>query len=130
EDQAMTAPRLARAQQGRLYVWPPQAPFELQVPSSTTILGVLDKPALMGWAARTVAEYAFAHVDAWSRLPRPDAVDLLKGSPWRNRNRKAQLGTTVHLALEQHVSGQAEVDLSEEQEGYYRAARAFLRDFE
>ena len=127
----MTSPRQSRARSGRRYVWPPQPPHELEVPSSTTILGILDKPALLGWASRMVAEYAVEHRDAWSRLPTDEAVALLKGAPWRNRNRKANVGTAVHTALEAYVTGQEpDEELAPERRGYYEAALAFLRDHE
>ena len=40
-----------------------------KVPGVTSITGKLDKPALIGWAARTAAGYAVDHWDELSRKP-------------------------------------------------------------
>jgi hypothetical protein len=97
----MTAPALARGQTGRRYVWPPNTDKpELVVPSVTTILSQLSKPALTNWAAKSVAEYAVENVLHWEKLPAADAVDLLKRAPYRNMTKKGDIGTAVHTAME------------------------------
>jgi hypothetical protein len=97
----MSAPSLARNKGGRRYVWPPNTDQpELVVPSVTTILGNLNKPALPNWAAREVARYAVEHIPSWENLPPDDAVDLLKGAPYRNMKRKGNIGTAVHETVD------------------------------
>ena len=59
------------------------------VPGVTTILGVLDKPALPKWAAGAVAEYVADHPDGVEHLRtigRGPMVSALKGIPWQARD--------------------------------------------
>ena len=53
-------------------------------------------------------------------LDRDSALSLLKGAPWRDRDRKGSVGTAIHRALDS--DGMVESGL----EGYIDAARAFL----
>lgn len=78
--------------------------------SVTTILGGgLPKRALIYWAANQVAEFACDHVDEIKSLIADDerdaAYDLLKRSPWRKRDKAADVGTAIHEAIEAHVLG-------------------------
>ena len=75
------------------------------VPSVTTILDVLDKPALTRWAAKSVAEFAVANKQSWIGLPDDAATDMLKGSPWRTRDKAAATGTDAHSILESFANG-------------------------
>lgn len=97
----MTAPTLSRNKGGRRYVWPPNTDSpEMVVPSVTTILSNLSKPALPNWAAREVAKYAVDNIPSWENLPPGDAIDLLKRAPYRNMSRKGDIGTAVHETVE------------------------------
>jgi hypothetical protein len=78
------------------------------VPGVTTILGVLDKPALPKWAAASVAEYvadnreAVEHLYAAGRGP---MVAALKAIPWQKRDDAADRGTRLHDIADQIVRG-------------------------
>jgi hypothetical protein len=85
---------------GRHYIHPVTG---VLVPSVTTILGVLDKPALVGWAARSVAEYAADNMEALGLLGRDERVALLKGVPFRNRDKAADRGTDAHTYAERRL---------------------------
>lgn len=101
----MSNPALATAKKsGRHYVHPTSG---VEVPSVTTILGVLDKPALPRWAALEVANYAVTHKDSWAALPERDAVTLLKGAPWSKSKNAADAGTDAHAYCEALLRGQA-----------------------
>lgn len=127
----MSAPRQSRRRTGRTYVWPPTPPHEFEVPSTTTILERgLAKPALAPWAARLVAEYAATHCEAWRHLPTEDAIDLLRKAPYRTRDRKAEIGSAVHAAINAYVEGVSVLGLTDAQAGYYSGALAFLREHE
>ena len=79
------------------------------VPGVTTIIGVLDKPALPRWAARTVAEYVADHREAVEHLydmGRGPMVDALRGVPWQRRDDAATRGTSLHDIAEKIVTGQ------------------------
>ena len=136
----MSAPRHARnatTTKGRTYQHPRTGETAWSV---TTILdGGLPKKAIVGWAAREVAEFAVANrrqldamlegvrlqstmtteigprggrkdVRTYDRvISDPDAVagavDWLRGSPYRSRERKADLGTAVHAFVEARILG-------------------------
>lgn len=111
----MTAPALSRNLSGRRYVWPPNTDDpELVVPSVTTILANLSKPALPNWAAKKVAEYAVENIPSWENLPPGDAIDLLKRAPYRNMKNRGDIGTAVHTAvdawMQDGLEGDAEVE--------------------
>lgn len=101
----MTSPVLAKSAQGggRVYVHPTTGS---EVPSVTTILGVLDKPALPRWAALEVANYAVEHREAWETLPPRDAVELLKKAPWSKSKNAADAGTDAHAVMEAILKGE------------------------
>lgn len=101
----MTAPKLARGRAGRRYVWPPNTDDpELVVPSVTTVLNNLNKPALPNWAAKEVAKYAVDNIPQWEDLPPDDAVDLLKRAPYRNMRKRGDIGSAVHAAVEAWIA--------------------------
>lgn len=84
---------------GRTYDWNGETYY-----SVTTILNVLNKPALPGWAAKSAAEFVVNNYAVVSNLigegQKAAAVDLIKGAPWRQRDKAADLGTSVHHAVE------------------------------
>lgn len=124
----MTSPVLAvKVGSGRGYQHPITGTV---VPSVTTVLGVLDKPALPRWAAKAVAEFAVENKDSWIGLPGDAAVDMLKGSPWRTRDKAAAAGTDAHTYAEQLLLGQISVDAPFDPPGLGSAAanvRAILK---
>lgn len=93
----------------RVYHWPPQPPYELEVVSVTSITGSgIPKPWLAPWQAKMVATYAVDNVDEWLGLSKIDtqgAIDLLKRSPYRSTSEKADIGTIVHSAVEAYIKG-------------------------
>lgn len=73
----------------------------------TTVIGNgLPKPALTGWAAREVATFAADHLEILRNLQRDEAIDLLKGAPWRDRDRAANRGTEVHRLADRLARGE------------------------
>ena len=79
------------------------------VPGVTTILGVLDKPALSKWAASTVAEYVADNpegIQALRTMGRGPMVATLKGIPWQRRDDAATRGTDFHRYAEQIMHGE------------------------
>lgn len=81
-----------------------------KLPSVTTILAIaINKPALPGWAAKTVAEEALTNLPRlvkMSRTRRDEAVSWLKGRPYAQRDDAAAAGTAAHQIAEAHVLGQ------------------------
>lgn len=125
----MTAPALARGKTGRRYVWPPGTDKpELVVPSVTTVIGNLSKPALTNWAAKSVAEYAVEHILTWQDLPSDDAVDLLKRAPYRDMTKKGNVGTAVHAAIDVWMGKQETVLEDLDLLPFVGGALAFMED--
>lgn len=89
---------------GRSYTWDNDV-----FASVTTILGVLNKPALTGWASKMAAEFAVKEhnviADLISRNQSKAAIDMIKAAPWRNRDAAADVGTLVHQMIENIHTG-------------------------
>lgn len=103
----MTAPPLARPAKGggREYVHPLTG---RAVPSITTVIKALDKPALVQWSANMAATYA---VKNWASLSTLETDDeryaLIKMAHRRESGRKADLGTAVHDAVDAWCTGRS-----------------------
>lgn len=101
------------------------------VPGVTTILGVLDKPAIPKWAAGQVAEYVADNPDAIEHLRqmgRGPMVQALKGVPWEKRDRAAARGTTIHDYAERILRGE-DVEVDDELVPVIENALAFLDEW-
>jgi hypothetical protein len=125
----MTTPALAQNVRGKGRHYQHPKTGEL-LPSVTNIIGVLNKPALPRWAAKMVAEQAVAMRDSLPNLEPDEAVDLLKGAPWRKSGRAADRGTTVHAYLEARLQGLEPKEISGEAARFRKAADAFLDEWE
>lgn len=81
-------------------------------PGVTTILsGGIPKPALVGWASKTCAEYVADNREWLATAPgRGEIIDVVKGAPNRDRDQAANKGTIVHGYGEQLVSGDVTLD--------------------
>lgn len=77
------------------------------IPSVTTILKLgFPAPALVSWAAKSVAQAA---VDEWTELSAlgvTERYERLKGAPWVKRDAAAFRGTQLHAIGEQLVAGE------------------------
>jgi len=88
------------------------------VPSVTTFLDVLPKPALTTWKVKSTAEFAVDHVDAWAKVdetgtivtrgPRDAAVDMLKNATQYDTGARDR-GSIVHKILEDFSLGKTPV---------------------
>lgn len=94
----------------------------------TTLLRGIPKDWLGNWAAKTVAEFAVDHRDAWVDLPRTDAVKLLKGSPWSRRDDAGDRGTAIHNALEAFARKSPLPEMNDDERACAEAAMSFLRE--
>jgi hypothetical protein len=102
------------------------------VPGVTTILGVLDKPAIPKWAATQVAEFVANHPDLTEQMKQLGGVGptiaFLKNLPWEKRDTAAVRGTDVHNIAERIVHGD-QVEVPEHLVGYVESALAFMDDY-
>ena len=82
----------------------------IKIPSVTKVIGILDKPALLSWAARITAEYLINLIpDIKSGdlvLSPEDAKNLFykaKAEASRIRDEAADIGTKTHEAIEDYL---------------------------
>lgn len=124
----MTTPALAfnKRGMGRHYRHPVTGE---EVPSVTNIIGVLDKPAIPRWAAKMVALNAWKMRHSLDEMGEDEAVDVLKGSPWRKSGRAADRGTSVHDYLEAKAEGREPESLTGEAATYKASADQFLDQY-
>lgn len=100
-----------------------------KVPGVTSIIGDgVPKPALTAWAAREVATFAFERREMLLELDESEAVDLLKGAPYRERDRAARRGGEVHSIAERIIGG-GEAEVPDELVGHVDAYLRFLDDW-
>lgn len=81
----------------------------IEYPSVTTITGILDKPALLGWAANCAVDFIKEHLDDLK-----DPIDVHKGEDILEQARKAytvkrdtaaDAGTQCHHAIQMYIEG-------------------------
>lgn len=102
------------------------------VPGVTSILRVLDKPALPKWAASTVAEFVADQpslVDLMAeRGGRGPLVAYLKEVPWQQRDSAGVRGNILHDHAEALLHGQ-EVEVAETDVPVMESALEFMEDW-
>lgn len=70
------------------------------VPSVTTLTGLLDKPAIPGWAARSAAEWCANNPEMLGVLGHEAYIKAASDAPWAKRDKAAERGTRIHDAAE------------------------------
>lgn len=126
----MAAPKRAIPTKKGRYYTDPKDPKARYV-SVTNVIGTLDKPALVGWAARSVAEAAVDNLVQVVKMARTDkaaAVSWLKGQPYAARDTAAALGSRVHDLAERHQLGQDLGEIEPEAQAMVDQYLAFLDD--
>lgn len=108
-------------------------PEPVVLPSVTTIMRVLDKPAIVPWAQGIVAEAAIRNRDKleeWVNVGGVDgAIRLLKGAAETQRDKAANRGTAVHSLAEAIVKGHP-VTVPEELAPYVTAYQSWIERFQ
>ena len=94
----------------------------MELPSVTTILQVLNKPALVPWAnnqgRQALGQALKPHVGQVLTGERLDiALRAAKSEPWRNRDDAANLGTRTHEAIEAIINGNKSLSLDADVQG-------------
>lgn len=129
----MTAPTQAReTDNGRYYTDPSPAFDGALYPSVTNVLSVgVNKPALVPWATKITAEYAFDHLldlMAEAVVDRPTALKRLKAQVRAVKDDAADLGSRVHAAAERHNLG-LPMDAEPDVEAFTRQYLAWLESW-
>jgi hypothetical protein len=103
------------------------------IPGVTSLIsGGMPKPALVGWAARTIAEFVADNPDEVEQLRalgRGPMVAALKEIHWRDRDAAANKGSEIHVLAEDLVNGR-EVEVPEYLAGHVEAAVRFLDEWQ
>lgn len=123
----MTSPVLARdlPDGTRRYAHPVTGE---EVFSVTTVLSVIAKPRLAGWAARQAAEYAVTNWRELADLPVSQRVSAIKGAHERMAAKAAATGDAVHELIEAWSCGVAHPDPPREISGFTGQYISFLTD--
>lgn len=107
--------------------------YRLDGTKADGVTSILDngipKKALVGWAARETATFAWEKRAMLVDLDQPEAVDFLKGAPYRERDKAAKRGTEVHRVAERLARGE-EVDVPQELAGHVDAYLKFRDDWQ
>jgi hypothetical protein len=126
----MTDPALAVSVpgRGRLYKDPRDGALVVSV---TNVQDVLAKPWLGGWAAKMVAGEAYDQRAALSQLDdRDQAIDMLKGAPYRKRNAAAGVGDVIHAYAASLHTDEPAPDIGPEHEPFIEALLEFIEEYE
>lgn len=109
----MTSPKITTLKEGdsRFYVHPETGE---KVPGVTSVLNMLPKGFLKFWAAKMVAEAAVGALDGsgpdWlTPMVQADpgaAIGFLKGAPYRNTKKAADIGSAAHGLFEAMILGE------------------------
>ena len=92
---------------------------------TTIISNGLPKPALVNWAARTVAEMAVNEWDTLAELPVASRLAKLAKAPDAARNTAAVKGTRIHALADKLAHGE-QVNVPEELAGHVESCVKFL----
>lgn len=77
-----------------------------KVPGVTTVCGILDKPALVGWAANETAAYADEHWAELSEMRSADRIERMKKARFATNRKAVVRGNRVHALGERVAKGE------------------------
>ena len=121
----MTAPKLTRKNYGKGHSYYLDGE---KIPGVTTILSDgLAKPALINWAAKTVAGYAVDNWDSLGELKLSERLKTLESAHYADRDAAGKRGTEVHRLAEALNAGK-EVAVPDELAGHVESYVKFLDD--
>lgn len=99
------------------------------LPSATTVLNLLDKPALVYWSANCACDYILDEVEELKSVNIEDLRLVIDGArkKWRKVSKKAMdVGSQVHAAIEHFLkTGEEPQDVSDEVEAGFLAFLEF-----
>lgn len=125
----MSTPRLQRRNHGKSHSYTIDGE---RVPGVTTIIGTLDKPALVAWAARETAAYADEHWPELSELRSADRIERLTKARFMSNRKAIVRGNRVH-ALGERIANGEQIDPAEIGDGlrsWVEAYAKFLDDWD
>jgi hypothetical protein len=75
------------------------------VPGVTTVIGQLDKPALINWAAETTASYAVDNWNSLSALPTSEKMKQMVNARWAKNKEAIAKGNEIHAMAQALMEG-------------------------
>ena len=133
----MSGPRNSKTEKdgARTYTWKGE-----KFPSVTTIISAgVPKPALVNWAAKTVAEYTVNEWDSIDAVLHPNGkvtaeskaatIDLLKGAHRRYTSHRANVGTLAHDIAECRALGTPLPVLTDDSAPYVPVIDRFIQEW-
>lgn len=81
------------------------------VPGVTTVIGVLDKPALVGWAARETAAYADDNMERLINMRSSDRLKEMEGARFSMNRKAVTRGHRIHAMADQVAHGAPLTDI-------------------
>ena len=121
----MTAPKLTRKNYGKGHSYFLDG---VKIPGVTAILSDgLAKPALINWAAKTVAGYAVDNWGTLAELKLSERLKTLEAAHYADRDAAGKRGTEVHKLAEALNAGK-KVAVPEELAGHVESYVSFLDD--
>lgn len=125
------APRNARsAGSRRFYDWRGESFWSV----TTIINGGVPKPALINWAKKFTATYAWENFDTFKAMydsgDEAGCIDWLKNAAFRSRDKAADLGSIVHASCEAVALGKPIPPWPKEAQPRMDGFKAFLADYQ
>lgn len=97
------------------------------LPSVTTLLGIVNKPQLVPWSARVSIEAAWDFREELNSLPQSEAISMVREESNKRRASGAELGTMVHHYLEMVVKDEVDIeDCPDQVQNFLTAGMDFL----
>jgi hypothetical protein len=78
----------------------------VRVPGVTTVIGILDKPALVNWAAKQSASYAVENWSELSAMPMMDRATKIEKARYATNKKAVVKGNRIHNLGEKLAHGQ------------------------
>lgn len=94
--------------------------------SVTSVISVIDKPAIKYWAAKQAAEYAAEHAAELVTLDREERFKRVKEAPWSKTADAADAGNTVHDWIDKWIQDRLIPDVTDASLTAARMWRSFL----
>lgn len=113
-------------EQGHQHLWDGK-----RMTGVTTILGVIAKPALLGWAVGLCADYARSQIRANKAYSKDDLDSIFeeaKKAHTKKKEQAADIGTLVHSACELFIKENKEPELDEQGMKMFENFRKWVSD--
>jgi hypothetical protein len=99
-------------------------------PSVTTVLSKgIPKPGLIRWAGNFVAQGAVRDFSHWGEMSDEEAIAYLSGLPDRRRNSSANLGSSIHAAVDAVANNREMKPVSPQAQEYVNGFMKFVTDW-